>query len=253
MTLFSQFFFFFNYYALSGHAASIDGLGVLWSLSIEEHFYLFWPALFVLMMRGTISTWHLAGLIGVIFLWRCFRFFVLGSDENTIYLSTDTRFDSLLFGCLLAVMQVRNHTLLERLFGGRMRMYCALGLGIAALLVSFAIRDPIFRSTLRYSVQGFALMPIFYLAITRPEKWLFQPLNWAPVRKIGIWSYTMYLCHFVIIKTLLLHGIAAEQSLLLIVLTFVLACAWSALVYEFAEKPLKPLRKLLSGPPSQKV
>lgn len=30
MTLFSQFFFFFNYYSLSGLAVSIDGLGVLW-------------------------------------------------------------------------------------------------------------------------------------------------------------------------------------------------------------------------------
>jgi len=253
MTLFSQFFFFFNYYSLSGLAASIDGLGVLWSLSIEEHFYLFWPALFILLMRAMIGIWHVVGLIGAIFLWRCFRFLVLGSDEEAIYASTDTRLDSLLFGCLLAVMQVRQSVLCERLFAPKRLMYAVLALALVVLLFSFFYRDSVFRSTLRYSLQGLALMPIFYLAVTRSKVWVFKPLNWGPIRRIGLWSYTMYLCHFVIIKMLIAHGIATNGSAFLIVLTFVLSCVWSALVYEYAEKPLRPFRQALSGPAPQKT
>ena len=115
------------------------------------------------------------------------------------------------------------------------------------LLVTFVIRDPAFRSTLRYTVQGIALMPIFYFAVMRSQHILFQPLNWKPVRRIGQYSYTLYLGHYVIIKAMIFNGLDPDQKMIFIPVAVVLSVAYAALVYELAEKPLRPLRARLTG------
>jgi len=248
-TVLSQVFFVFNYYSLTGSAHWIDGLGILWSLSVEEHFYLIWPLLFIGWARGHVRNWHLVALTVAILLWRCYRVLAWGSDEWTVYISTDTRFDSILFGCLLAMWQARPDGAGLPRNPDRL-MYLLLGAAVLTLLFTFAYRDPLFRSTLRYSLQGLALAPIFHYAVTRPNAWMFRPLNWRVSRRIGVWSYTIYLCHFVILKALEAGGVVAAGSWALAVAALGLSCLWAALVYELAEKPFHPLRRRLSQVPA---
>lgn len=245
MTLFSQIFFFFNYFSIYGEAHWIAGLSVLWSLSVEEHFYFIWPTIFVLLMSGRLRLAHISGTILVFLAWRYVRIYGFENSAWTIYILTDTRFDSLLFGCLLAILQVRYRESM------RLRtewMYVILALSVALLLLTFVIRDPVFRSTLRYSLQGLALMPIFHFAVTVPTALVFQPLNWAPVRRLGIWSYSIYLVHFVIIHAMQAHGLDPQNRFLFAMVVLLVSCLWAALVYEFVEKPFHKLRRQLSAP-----
>jgi peptidoglycan/LPS O-acetylase OafA/YrhL len=249
LTMLSQVFFFYNYFSLYGPVEPVvEGLGILWSLSVEEHFYLIWPVLFLLLMWGRIGLHHLIGLIVLSLIWRYLRVLGFGDDEWTIYISTDTRFDSLLFGCLLAVMHHRKLGI-PRALQKPVVMYAILALAVAVILFTFVYRDEVFRSTLRYTLQGLALLPIFHFAVTRPEALVFRPLNWGFVRRIGVWSYTVYLCHFVIIEALRSNGIAADNLWLFSLLAFGLSCLWADLVFRLGEKPFHPLRKKLSGPP----
>lgn len=245
MTLFSQIFFIFNYYSVYGEPLGIDGLGVLWSLSVEEHFYFVWPTIFVLLMSRRLRLAHIFGMLLAFLAWRYVRVYGFEDSEWTIYILTDTRFDSLLFGCLLAILQTRYPE------GMRLRtewMYTILGLSVMLLLLTFIIRDAVFRSTLRYSLQGLALMPIFHFAVTVPKALVFQPLNWAPMRRLGVWSYSVYLVHFVIIHVMQAHGFDPQNRLLFALFVLLLSCLWAALVYELAEKPLHKLRRRLSAP-----
>lgn len=95
----------------------------------------------------------------LILLWRIVRVFGFGSYEWAIYSATETRFDSLLFGCLFT--QMKGQGLSARLFrrGGVQHLWVLAGLVL--LLTSFALRGGTFRSTLRYSVQIIALIPFF--------------------------------------------------------------------------------------------
>jgi peptidoglycan/LPS O-acetylase OafA/YrhL len=245
-TFASQILFFYNYFSLyGGGGGSVDGLGILWSLAVEEHFYLIWPALFVLFVRGRLQLWHLSALIVAILVWRAVRLLLLGTPEWTIYISTDTRLDSMLFGCLLALMTWRG--VADRLMpGGAVRWALTAG-ALGLLAVSFLVRDDVFRSTLRYTLQGIALMPIFHYAVTRPESWMHRPLNWAPIRWIGLYSYTIYLVHFVVIGALERNAVAERGGLLFVVLAGLISVGFAAAVYRFAERPLKPLRARLTG------
>lgn len=246
VAIFSQIFFFFNYYFLAASTTSANGLTILWSLSIEEHFYLIWPALFVALAQRWIGFPYLIGLLALCLIWRCIRVLWLGATEWEIYSSTDTRFDSMLFGCLLALLSWKGDA--ERFFPANPRaMYSLIALAIGLLFFCLLYRDDIFRSTLRYTIQGLALMPIFYYAVNRPDALIFQPLNWPVIRQIGVWSYTIYLCHYVVIHALNHLGLSQQTTMFFTLLVLALSSAWAALVYELVERPLFGLRKRMTG------
>lgn len=249
LTMLSQIFFVYNYFSLYGPVQPVvDGFGIMWSLSVEEHFYLIWPLIFLMLMRGRIRFHHIVGLIFLSLIWRYVRVLGFEDKEWTIYISTDTRFDSLLFGCLLAVLQ-ESRMATPRLLRKPNLMYPILGIALAVILFTFVYRDEVFRSTWRYTLQGLALMPIFHFAVTRPEAPVFQPLNWRFVRMIGVWSYTIYLCHFVIIQALQANSVAADRAWLFLPFAFGLSCLWADLVFRIGEKPFHKLRRKYAGAP----
>ncbi len=257
--VFSQIFYYYNYFSLYGGPApyvtalaegtapihTIAGLDLLWSLAVEEHFYMIWPLVFVIFARNRIRLPHIIGLIILILLWRCVRVFVFGDPEWVIHISTDTRFDMLLFGCLLALFNWRGIS--PRIFPSGLAKYAVMGAALAVVLATFLIRDETFRLTLRYTLQGLAMMPLFYYAITHHDLPIFKPLNWAPVRTIGVYSYTIYLSHFVIMQMLVYQNIAQDGSLKLAVLSSILTLAYSAAMYRWVDVPCHHLRQKVSA------
>ena len=74
-----------------------------WSLSVEEHYYLLWPFVVLLLTRIELR-WRIACLLGLYLLatmWRIFNFESLGWSPT--YFRFDTRMSGLIFGALLAM------------------------------------------------------------------------------------------------------------------------------------------------------
>ena len=245
----SQILFYHNYHLiLGGEGIFASGLSVLWSLAVEEHFYLVWPLMFLLIARGRLGgdggLRAVALLLAAFLAWRAVKVLALGAEGIAITHATDTRFDSILYGALLALMQRSGAA--ARLFPDAALPRLALtGGALALLLASFAIRDPLFRDTLRYTIRGLALLPLFHYAVSRPRDLWHRPLNWGPARRLGLWSYTVYLVHVTAIEAIRGAGIAQDGAPLLIVLAGALSCLWAAAVHRFVEAPLKPLRARL--------
>jgi peptidoglycan/LPS O-acetylase OafA/YrhL len=217
-----------------------------WSLAVEEHFYLVFPVLYLALNRylsRSAQAKTFWGLCAVVCAWRCLLVLVLGVPEDRTYLSTDTRFDSVLFGCALAMGM---NPVLDRPVGRDwMWKWVLVPASLALLVFTFAYRAPWFRETIRYSLQGIALTPVFVATIRFP-KWLpFRVLNNKAVAFVGVLSFTLYLAHQVVLMGLhfwlpSLRPLPASGVAL--VTAFVLSLA----IHRFVEKPCADIRKRLA-------
>jgi peptidoglycan/LPS O-acetylase OafA/YrhL len=190
----SVIFYFSNYYSIFVGDGVPDGLGVTWSLAIEEHFYIVFPllALLLLRLRRPVSAAAIGALCLGILMWRCWLI-AHGATVERIYMGTDTRIDSILVGCAMAVLCNPALDPVHERVGRCALPVCALAL--AVLAATLALRGEYFRNTFRYTVQALALAPLIYCAVAGPRQPAFRWLNAAPLVYLGRISYTVYLTH----------------------------------------------------------
>lgn len=245
-------FYYVNYWgwyvgldALHPNQALTDfhPFGVLWSLAVEEHFYVLWPPIVALTWRWrTLSLWMLiAGCVGVLG-WRCWFVLQMGADQTRVYGGTDTRFDSILYGCLATRL----------LHGPQADRYLAAVRHPGAWLVaggllacSLLIRDPDFRSTFRYTLQGLA-MGIIVPALCAPgaARWqrrLTSALSMPVMQMIGRLSYSLYLQHWV--AYVLALTVAPLHSFRWYAVAIPCALLFTWLSYRLVERPMLALRR----------
>lgn len=115
-------FYFSNFVRLTQLVDPLAGWGPLWSLSIEEQFYLVWPAIMLALLRHRSRTRGpiVVLIVGIIAMWtwriHCWQtspyqtshgFVDLLEAWNQFYYSSFQRPDGLLIGCLLALVLAR--------------------------------------------------------------------------------------------------------------------------------------------------
>jgi peptidoglycan/LPS O-acetylase OafA/YrhL len=120
-----------------------------------------------------------------------------------------------------------------------------LGIVIAAMLASLLYRNEAFRETFRYSIQGLALMPIFYLVVSRHEHPLFRWLNFAPVRKLGVYSYSIYLIQLVLIVFIEGLDLHMGNNFILLIEASAASILYAFVIYRYIDKPFARMRHQL--------
>ena len=238
--------YFYNYAMLT--KLSLGGIpvgfSVFWSLMVEEHFYLIFPFIYLLVRKIAWPTRYLVNaLIGVniiVLIWRIVLIYVFHTPANTYgwaYLATDARFDSILWGCVLAVGANPWAGDKNRFMGHNPGRIALASLFLLAGVI--ALRNPDFAYSIRPTLQGVALMPIFYYLVASPGSRWARLLASPPLRWLGLVSYTMYLTHDWIMQSLRiwLPGHLA--------ITAVCALALSALLSEAVRRGVEnPIRRI---------
>ncbi len=236
-----------NYYQIYAvNPLTIPGTGVLWSLAVEEHFYLLFPVFYAWMcprFSARRQTFILLGLCAGALAWRCVLHFYLHAELLRTYYASDARFDSILLGCVFAVAAnpLTGDPMHERILE---HMKWLLPLSLIALLGGFLVRGDGFRETLRYTLQGLALIPLFVAAIHYQTSPLVRFLNLPFMRFLGVLSYSLYLCHAIFLVTI--EGIAGGSSFLTGAISLAAALCFATLVHYGIERPCTRIRKRLS-------
>jgi peptidoglycan/LPS O-acetylase OafA/YrhL len=166
-----------------------DGLGQLWSLSVEEQFYVVWAVLVALTGRRTLAGICLA-LIPIAFASRCVL--VLQGDSDAAYKWTICRMDALASGALLALL-VRNEAARQRLAAALPRLvWAALAVGV---VVGAASRGLPRVGPITETVGHLALDFIFFVVVGAAALGAVPAFESATLRTLGKYSYAMYLFH----------------------------------------------------------
>jgi len=163
----------------------------LWSLSVEEQFYLIWPAVFVLLgtALSTRVSW-LCLLVAPVIRLAVYAF-APHWYANSINHTFETTCDALATGCLLALVQEKllDHRSYTRLLFSRV-VYL---LPIAVMVVSALCVHPRFAYAIGFSMLNLLIALSIHRAIARPEGVAGRLLNWAPIAYVGVLSYSLYL------------------------------------------------------------
>ena len=209
----------------------------LWSLAIEEHFYLIFPMLFLAIrkVRGVGMVTKVCLFLCLLVLLVRIAHVALSGPIEGIYYWSHTRIDSILFGCVLATWN-------NPASDGKAYLGSGIGWGLLGgllVLVTLVIRDPVFRETLRYTVQGIGLLLIFNYAL-RSDGILAKVLAAKPLRIIADISYFLYLIH---VPMYLAASYLPLPTILQYMIGILAAFLLAAIVRQFVERPLLGWRK----------
>jgi peptidoglycan/LPS O-acetylase OafA/YrhL len=227
----------------------IDGYSMphLWSLAVEEQFYLIWPIVMAIALPR-LRGWALAAVVGGFgFASMSISFFLSNGkpDQPRIYLATDTRAAQLLIGSLLAVL------LCEQLIRSRVRagLDLVLGCGIVGFLflgelvsgegflADFYLRGGMTVIAIVVSLWLLALMQ-------HPESLANRLLCVVPLRFLGKISYPFYLWHVLMLLLVGFPGtplsyriVPIDSSIVTISCAFILSIAAAWVSTQFVERP----------------
>ena len=220
----------------------LDPTAIIWSLSIEEQFYLIWPLiLFGCLAFKVRQRFIVGGLILVVFAIAMNRCLLLaaGSDLTRLYYGSDTRADALLLGCLFAFLNVRPP-----------QWTLGSGFKIVALVSAICVGGWIATvefSTLSLYRGGFTLFAlvagvVIFNAASSPSRVMSILLSLRPLKWFGEISYGLYLWHWLVVRNVSFYFMGRWEPWSKLALAVGIAAASFYLI----EKPFNKLKTRFS-------
>jgi peptidoglycan/LPS O-acetylase OafA/YrhL len=215
----------------------------LWSLAIEEQFYLFYPIIFWMLYRYNIS--RLLALLIIICISFSFNFIGF-LDDGTVFYMLFSRAWELLVGAIIAVLLYEHQMTIGIHLKAYRSVFMVFGLGLMLSGFYFNIAGvrypnlfavlPVLGSALVILSGSFSSQTILYKILSNPI------LVW-----VGKISYPLYLWHWIIF--VLTYVITGEVANLYFKFFFILlSIVFASLTLNFVEVPFRK-----SGPSKKKV
>ena len=225
-------------------------LNHLWSLSVEEQFYIIWPFLMILGTRFVPEARNTTGVrprLAVCALVMALLSTILMAvlyhpslDPSRVYYGTDTRALELLFGAALAMVWPSRRLRAAITAQARTIIDAAGALGLLVIFLMFWRTGEFSPFLYRGGFVVLSLATVLAVAaMAHPASRLGPLVGCAPLRWIGERSYGIYLWHFPVIVLTTPGGIVRGPSLLRDVLQVAAIFAIAELSWRYVENPVR--------------
>lgn len=218
-------------------------LGHLWSLAVEEQFYLLWPFILMLGMkflpkRGNLSGWIMS--LAFISALLMAVLYVPGTDPSRVYYGTDTRIFALLIGAALAVVWP-SIKLKANVSAPAQGLLDAVGLAaLIVLLWSIWHTNEYEPFLYRGGLVLISIITAVLIAVlAHPASRLAVLVGCKPLRWLGQRSYGLYLWHFPVITLSTPQIDTGEPSILKAIIQVAVSIALAELSYRYVEEPIR--------------
>lgn len=224
-------------------------IGHLWSLCVEEQFYLLWPML-VWMVRDRLKLlWTAIGLSVIAFLLRCWMVFG-GVDLRGGWLLKMLPFkmDALLIGAVLALV-MRGNRAPRWQQGCKWLLVCAGG-AIAVLAVVVGDQYDHWMPTIGFTLIALTSAGLVGCALD-PRSVVYRVLMLRPLRLMGRYSYGFYVYHalfaaaWAALTAVLVRRLHSQMlgAALVVAVNFAVTFMLAKLSYELMERRFLRLKR----------
>lgn len=215
----------------------------LWSLAIEEQFYIFFPVILVtllLTIKKRYKIGFIFGGVSIISLGLMMFIYSINGDHSRVYFGTDTRLQTLLLGVILAFLwppfKLKNDP-------PKVVKYVIDSIGslsfIVLILLFFIIND---ETNWIYD-GGFYLISILTLfiiaSVVHPSTWIAKIFSNPVLVFIGKRSYSLYLWHFAVISFVHSYYVDGQIPVYVYFIDISLTIIFAELSYRFIETPFR--------------
>jgi peptidoglycan/LPS O-acetylase OafA/YrhL len=211
----------------------------LWSLSVEEQFYLVWPLVLLGLIRlgrPRLTAGVTFGLAATVTLARCALVATHSIGAGHAYLGSDMRADALLYGCVIGIAFQAGWLHQAARLWRLLVVPATLGL-VAVAFGPYGPAAP--RAPYAYAAVDLAAVVVVAFVVTRPDAvgWL----RWPPLVRLGVVSYGIYLWHYPVMWGLD-NGLGADPMVVLVGGT-VAGVALALVSWRIVEAPALRLKR----------
>ncbi len=242
--------FYNNWWQIFQNVSYFENLGSpspvthLWSLAIEEQFYIVQPLVLILLFKLRSSRRTVANVLGVLAIASVVEMAILyqpDGDPSRVYYGTDTRAFSLLIGAWFAVMFPAGKARSRR-FARNLGLPFEVGALVSLVVIVWMVFTVSAYEPFLYR-GGFFLVSVLsgiaIVGLCAPHGLLARVFSLAPLVWLGKRSYGLYLWHYPLLLLMNPPTDFEEPSPFSLIVQVVVILAATEFSYHFIETPIR--------------